>query len=148
MKRAKPLRPPAILILAIGTLMLALLPLPAMGWQSDEESASAQQQQGYPVMVDGYEVFRVRQNLGATTAEQRAQRISAALEELATAQGFNPDDIKVNEEGGVATVRYGDQLIVTINDAEARGSGLPRKALGYQYAKLIQEKLALAPVQF
>ena len=134
-------------MLAIGIAMLALLPLPAVGWQSDEESASAQQQQGYPVIVDGYEVFRVRQNLGAASAEQRAQRISAALEELATAQDFNPQDIKVNDEGGVATVRYGDQLIVTINDAEARGSGLPRKALGYQYVKLIQEKLALAREQ-
>jgi small-conductance mechanosensitive channel len=147
LKRANTLRPPAILMLAIGVVMLALLPLPALGWQSDEESASAQQQQGYPVIVDGYEVFRVRQNLGAASAERRAQRISAALEELATAQDFNPQDIKVNEEGGVATVRYGDQLIVTINDAEARGSGLPRKALGYQYAKLIQEKLALAREQ-
>ncbi|HEY4932487.1 MAG TPA: mechanosensitive ion channel family protein [Terriglobales bacterium] len=132
---------------ATCVVMLALLSLPAVGWQSEEESASAQQQQGYPVIIDGYEVFRVRQNLGAATAEQRAQRISAALEDLAMAQDFNPQDIKVNEEGGVATVRYGDQLIVTINDAEAHGSGLPRKALGYQYAKLIQEKLALAREQ-
>jgi hypothetical protein len=136
--RAKTLRLPAFLMPAICVVMLALLSLPAVGWQSEEESASAQQQQGYPVIVDGYEVFRVRQNLGAATAEQRAQRISAALEDLAMAQDFNPQDIKVNEEGGVATVRYGDQLIVTINDAEAHGSGLPRKALGYQYAKLIR----------
>jgi small-conductance mechanosensitive channel len=147
LKRTNILRLPAILISAIFVVMLALFPLPAVGWQSDDESASAQQQQGYPAIVDGYEVFRVRQNLGAATAEQRAQRISAALEDLAKARDFNPDDIKVNEEGGVATVRYGDQLIVTINDAEARGSGLPRRALGYQYAKLIQEKLALAREQ-
>ena len=145
--RAKTLRLPAFLMPAICVVMLALLSLPAVGWQSEEESASAQQQQGYPVIVDGYEVFQVRQNLGAATAEQRAQRISAALEDLAMAQDFNPQDIKVNEEGGVATVRYGDQLIVTINDAEAHGSGLPRKALGYQYSKLIQEKLALAREQ-
>ena len=79
--------------------------------------------------MDGYEVFRVHQNLGAATAEERAERISAGLEELAKAQDFNPEDIKANEEGGVATVRYGDQLIVTINDAEAHGTGLPRKAL-------------------
>ena len=70
--------------------MLALLPLPAVGWQSDEESAPAQEKQGYPVVVDGYEIFRVHERLGAASAEERAQRISAALEDLATAQDFDP----------------------------------------------------------
>jgi len=127
--------------------LLSMVSLPSRAWQSDEESAPAQQQRGYPVMVDGYEVFRVHQNLGAATAEQRAQRISAGLEELAKAQDFNPQNITANEEGGVATVRYGDQLIVTINDAEAKGTGLPRKALAMQYVKLVQEKLAMAREQ-
>ena len=136
-----------LLQLAAVMLLLCLSALPSLAWQTDEESASAEQQHGYPVMVDGYEVFRVHQNLGAATAEERAKRISAGLEQLAKAQDFNPQDIKVNEEGGVATVRYGDQLIVTINDAEARDSGLPRKALALQYAKLMQEKLAIAREQ-
>jgi len=136
-------------LLKVATLffLLNLISLPSWAWQNDEESASAQEKQGYPVMVDGYEVFRVRQNLGAATAEQRAERISAGLEELAKAQDFNPQDIKANEEGGVATVRYGDQLIVTINDAEAKPTGLPRKALAMQYARLVEEKLALAREQ-
>ena len=137
----------SLLNVAALLFLFNLVTLPAFAWQNDEESASAQQQQGYPVIVDGYEVFRVRQNLGAATAEQRAQRISAALEDLAKAQDFDPENIKVNEEGGVATVRYGDQLIVTINDAETKGSGLPRKALAYQYSKLLQEKLAIAREQ-
>jgi small-conductance mechanosensitive channel len=128
-------------------LLLGVASRSALAWQSDEESASAQEQKGYPVVVDGYEVFRVRQNLGAATAELRAERISAALEDLAEAQDFKPEDIKANEEGGVATVRYGDQLIVTINDAEAKSTGLPRNALASQYAKLVQEKLAIAREQ-
>jgi small-conductance mechanosensitive channel len=136
------------LVTATAVLFLfTLVALPTFAWQNDEESASAQRQQGYPVIVDGYEVFRIHQNLGAVTAEERAERISAALEELAKAQDFNPEDIKVTEEGGIATVRYSGRLIVTINDAEARGLGLPREALGLQYAKLIQEKLALAREQ-
>ena len=132
---------------AMLLFLLNLVSLPSLAWQNDEESAPVQERQGYPVMVDGYEVFRVHQNLGAVTAEERAERISAALDELAKAQDFRPEDIKANEEGGVATVRYGDQLIVTINDAEARGSGLPRKALAMQYAKLVQEKIAIAREQ-
>jgi len=136
-----------VLKLAALVFLINLIALPSVAWQSDEESASAQQHQGYPVIVDGYEVFRVRQNLGAATAEQRAERISGALEDLAKAQDFNPENITANEEGGVATVRYGDQLIVTINDAEAKATGLPRKALAIQYTKLLQEKLAVAREQ-
>jgi small-conductance mechanosensitive channel len=124
-----------------------LFALPSLAWQNEEESASAPAQ-GYPVTVDGYEVFRIHQNLGAASAELRAQRISVALEQLAKAQDFDPQKIQANEEGGIATVRYGDQLLVTINDAEAKGSGLPRKALAYQYALLIREKLTAAREEY
>ena len=86
-----------LLKVALLVLLLNLVSLPSQAWQSDQESASVQEQRGYPVMVDGYEVFRVHQNLGAATAEQRAQRISAGLEDLATAENFNPQDITANE---------------------------------------------------
>ena len=121
--------------------VLNLVTLPAFAWQNEQESESAQPVQSYPVIVDGYELFRIRQNLGAVSAEERARRISAGLQDLARAQDFDPKKISANEEGGVATVRYGDQLVVTINDAEAHGSGLPRKALAIQYAKLLQDRM-------
>ncbi|HEY4901135.1 MAG TPA: mechanosensitive ion channel family protein [Terriglobales bacterium] len=54
---------------------------------------------------------------------------------------------KTAEDGGVTTIRYGDQLVMTINDAEAHGTGLPRQALARQYSGLIQEKLKLAREQ-
>ena len=89
------------IVLFLLALVMIVTALPCVAWQSDEESASAQQQQGYPVIVDGYEVFRVRQTLGAASAEFRAQRISAALEELAKAPDYDPTKIQANEEGGV-----------------------------------------------
>ena len=147
MKRLRNLRLLPLLQVAVLLSICNCVTLPALAWQSDEESASVQQQRGYPVIVDGYEVFRVRQNLGAASAEERALRISARLEELASARDFDPNAITTSEEGGVTTVRYGDQLIITINDAEAKGTGLPRKALAMQYVKLLQEKLAMAREQ-
>ena len=131
--------------LAIAAQIVALILsfLPAYAWQSEEESSPVEAKQGYPVVVDGYELFRIHQNLGAVSAEERARRISVALQELARAQDFDPKNFTGNEEGGVATVRYGDQVVVTINDAEAKGTGLPRKALANQYAKLLAEKMAM-----
>jgi small-conductance mechanosensitive channel len=132
---------PVLLLILSGLLCVLLLSTPALSADNESEGETAQVSQGYPVMVDGYELFRIRQNLGAVSAEERAHRISASLQELARAQDFDPSKFTATEEGGVATVRYGDQLIVTINDAEAHPSGLPRKALAVQYARLLQERL-------
>ncbi len=137
----------SLLKVAALLFLIHLVVLPAFAWQNDQEGEPVQEVKGYPVMVDGYEMFRVHQTLGAASAQMRAERISAALEELAKAQDFDPQNIQANEEGGVATVRYGDQLIVTINDAEAKVSGLPRKALAIQYVRLLQEKLPLVREQ-
>ncbi len=131
----------------LALILLCLVSLSAFAWQGEQESEPEQQSHGYPVMVDGYEVFRIHQDLGAASAEERARRISVRLEELVSASDFDPNEIKAYEEGGVTTVRYGDGLIVTLNDAEARGSGLSRQALAAQYIKLLQEKLTLAREQ-
>jgi len=145
----RPNRSLAVLLARAATFvfLLSLVAAPSWAWQNDEESVPAQQKQGYPVIVGGYEVFRVHQSLGAASAQERAERISGALEELATAENFDPQKIKVDDDAGVATVRYGDQLVVTINDAEAKGSGLPRRPLAMQYARLVGEKVALAREQ-
>ena len=131
----------ASLLMSATLLPLLFLPADRAFAQGDHEGETAQVNQGYPVIVDGYELFRVRQNLGAVSVEERARRISAGLQDLARAQDFDPKNFTANEEGGVATVRYGDQLIVTINDAEAHGSGLSRQALARQYARLLQDRL-------
>ena len=80
MKRANTLRLPAILILGIGVLMLTVMSVPTFAWQSNEEGASEQEKQGYPVIVDGYVIFRVHQNLGVASAQERAARMSAGLQ--------------------------------------------------------------------
>ncbi len=134
-------------MLAVPIILLNLVSLPAYAWQSDQEGAPVQEKQGYPVIVDGYEIFRVHQNLGAASAQERAVRISAALQELATVDDFDPSLFKTVDEGSVTTVRYGNELVVTINDAEAQGTGLTRQGLAGQYALLIQEKLKLAREQ-
>ena len=147
MKRPNQHRLLSFLAAAALLILLNLVPPRALAWQNDQESEPEQQSHGYPVMVDGYEVFRIHQNLGAVSAEERAERISARLEELASSSDFDPNEIKILEEGGVTTIRYGDGLIVALNDAEAQGSGLSRQTLARQYVILLQEKLTLAREQ-
>jgi len=146
-KRVKAVRLTAILVLAIHTLMLPLFSISGMAWGSDEESATPHERQGHPVMVDGYEIFRIRQDLGAATAQQRADRISAALEELVTAEDYDPNAFKTEEDGSVTKIRYGDEVVMAINDAEANGTGLSRQSLADQYVRLIVPQLARARQQ-
>jgi small-conductance mechanosensitive channel len=142
-KRFKELLLAACFALPIQFLFIGLCSQGVLA-QNDQESVSAQEKQGYPVLVDGYQIYRVRQSLGAASAQERAARISAALEDLATAQDFDPGQFHTVDEDGVTTIRYGDQLITIINDAEARGTGLPRNALAQQYVRYLQEKLPIA----
>ena len=136
--------------IAVASFVVSILFLtsfPVLAWQTNNEEATAEEKQGYPVSVDGYELFRIHETLGAASPQLRAERISAALGELAKAQDFDPMKFQVHDEATITTVRYGDQLIVTINDAEARGSGLPRKALAGQFALILQTKLPVVHEQ-
>ena len=63
--------------------------LPGLSVATRQEEATAEKKQGYPVSVDGYELFRVHETLGAASPQLRAERISATLEELAKAQDFD-----------------------------------------------------------
>jgi len=79
--------------------ILFLTSFPVLAWQTDNEEAAAVEKQGYPVSVDGYELFRIHETLGAASPQLRAERISATLEELAKAPDFDPKKFQVNDEG-------------------------------------------------
>jgi len=64
-KSARALRLSSILVTATHILMVALLAVPSLTQEKDQESATTQEQRGYPVAVDGYEIFRVHERLGA-----------------------------------------------------------------------------------
>ena len=97
-----------IAVASFVVFILFLLSLPVLAWQPDNEEATAEKKQGYPVSVDGYELFRIHQTLGAASPQLRAERISATLEELAKAQDFDPKKFQVNDEGSISPVHYGD----------------------------------------
>jgi hypothetical protein len=92
----------------VGSILF-LTSFPVSAWQTDNEEATAKEEQGYPVSVDGYELFRIHQTLGAASPQLRAERISATLEELAKARDFDPKKFQA-DEGSITTVHYGDQL--------------------------------------
>ncbi|HVO64539.1 MAG TPA: mechanosensitive ion channel family protein [Terriglobales bacterium] len=144
MKRHACSRAVARIVSVAQIALLVSISLPLFAWQGEQESASVLGKPGYPVVVDGYVLFYVYEGLGAVSAEERAERISAGLEKLTRAEDLDPKKFTVNDEDGTTTVRYGDQLIVTITDAEAHNSGLPRKALASQYVRILEEKLPLA----
>ena len=96
---------------------------------ADAELSSAKLPTGYPVMVDGYTVFFIHENMGAASAEQRADAISERIRALARYPKVGPDELKTSDESYGTAVKLGDQIIVLITDDEASDAGLPRQAL-------------------
>ncbi len=102
------------------------------------ESSSAKPSNGSPVIVDGYTVFFVYENMGAASTEKRAQRIAERIRAIARDPKADPDQISTSDESFGSSVKLDDQMIVLITDDEARDAGLPRQALAIQYVGLIK----------
>ncbi len=139
MRMCKPLRVSCwAVILALYFVALAGL---CAASPSDVELSSAKPSTGYPVVVDGYTVFTIYENTGATSAQERAQNIAERIRAMARDPKLDPNQLTTSDESFGSEVKFGDQIIVLITDDEARDAGLPRQALAIQYASLIKDAM-------
>jgi len=92
-----------------------------------------------PVMVDGVTLFRVRGAL-ALPADDRARAIGARITAFAADETLNTSDLRIEEAPDRALVKIGDQLLVTVVDADAGLEGVTRQ----QIAELLLTKIRRA----
>ena len=142
MKPRKPSR--VVCWLVVLAALLVALPHVYAATPAETELSSSNPPNGYPVMVDGYTVFFVHENMGAASAEQRAQRIANRIRAIARDRKADPNQITTSDESYGTTVKLGDQMILLITDDEARDAGLPRQALAIQYVSVIKDAVLRA----
>jgi hypothetical protein len=70
------------------------------------------------VTVDGHVLFQVR-GVSAHPAAVRAQAISERIKMLAADAGVSPESLRVEETEGRSEIRAGDDLIMSVYDADA-----------------------------
>ncbi len=94
--------------------------------------------QPVPVIVDGATLFSIRQPLGLSTAEERAQQITDRILAVARDSDISLNDFKVVEQAGMAVVYGGPNLIVRVTDADGVAVNVDRQVLANSYLEQIR----------
>ncbi len=94
-----------------------------------------------PVMVDGRLLFRVR-GVSAYPSERRAAAIQERIEAAARDETLPLDALKVHDSADSASIAAGEQVIMTVIDADAEIEGVKRQELARALAHRIREAIA------
>jgi small-conductance mechanosensitive channel len=129
--------------LLLAVIFLTVWTSPARSWDISElPPGFSVADPGPPVELEGKTLFRVRINYKMFTAEQRAQKISEEILNLAQDPTFNPDTITVKDHGISSDVMAGDKIIVPVWAFAAKLEGRPAEELARDYAEKIRQAIA------
>jgi small-conductance mechanosensitive channel len=99
-----------------------------------------------PVIMDGRELFIVR-GISAYPAETRAKAIGDAIRAAAADPSVAADTLRLVEVGIGTQILAGDRRLVTVTDADAHGSSVPRPLLAEVFRKKIADVITAYRVE-
>lgn len=119
-------------IVLLGILSTPILaqepPLPESGNPID----------GYPVLLDNQELFRVRQGIpGAVSAQERAAIIMQRLQLVVNDPEITPETIRVEEQSDASVIKAGDVTLFTVRDDD-QTADRTRQQLAEQAVQLLR----------
>lgn len=82
-----------------------------------------------PVTLDGQVAFTVRAGVASFTPADRAKLVQERLQRLARDGRFDPAALRLSPGDATLDVVAGDQVVVSVTDADARAAGRTREAL-------------------
>lgn len=129
-----------------GVLFALLLPITPLAAQSAPAQPTAENP-GYPVSVEGNEVFRIYEGIGSFTAEQRAEAASDRFRRLIYEP--NPDlaNITTADSTYGTSVMLGGNVLLVVTDDDAKHYHVSRQGLATFLAGRIRQTLTQAREQ-
>ena len=100
------------------------------------------------VLFDGKTLFEVRERILSFSPEDRARAITERLEALTKDQWLRVEEIKANDFDEGAAISYGQQIIMTITDRDARVAGSSRLSLAQENAQKIRNAIKEKQARF
>ncbi len=100
--------------------------------------------EGYPVTVEGHEVFQIYEAFGPISAHDRAETVSERLEKLVFTPGADLTAITTNESEYGTDIRLGDSVLTIVSDEDAKRMHVARPALAKYYAGQIRNAVTQA----
>lgn len=121
-------------ILLVGVLLL-LSALPTIA----QSTSSGNKVDGFPVVLDGETVLRIRQGVpGVVSAAERAAIISQRLNEIANDSSISVDAIQVQNQGAGMVIKAGEVVLFTIQELDADAHHQSPAALATEAVQSIQ----------
>ena len=93
--------------------------------------------EGTPVRLFGRTLFRVWGGLGDFSPEQRAERLTARLEDLARNRDVDPERIRVIDGNDLTTISVGEVILMSVTDDDASALGMTREEAALSYREKI-----------
>jgi len=120
-----------LVLFLIAAISLDLTPSLAAAEQSnalDLHSEVPVESSSAPVVLDGYQLFRVR-GVSSFPAKQRAQMIAKRIRDLAADPTFSPDSLTTQDENGLSRIMTDGAVVLSLVDADADLEGVTRDIL-------------------
>ncbi len=105
---------------------------------------SDQANPGYPVTVEGHEVFKVNEGLGPFSAQERAQRVSDRLTKLVYTPSADLTAITTSESDYGTEIKLNDDVLTIVTDDDAKRTHVVRSLLARYYVTQIRNAVAQA----
>jgi len=140
-----PGRHPARLALFV-LLLLALACPAAAGARQDETPPTPPPtpvaEEGAAVVVNGQELFRLETRVGSITATERAALVAEHIGRLANNPFSDELIVAVVDTESATDIVVGDEVLVTVSNADAAAAGRDRQELAQEWAAIIQTAIA------
>jgi small-conductance mechanosensitive channel len=135
--------PPAAIVFTLAALLISVPALSAQPSAATNLQVAAEDAIDIPVasvVVDGEKLLRVR-GYSAYPAEIRAARIAGRINALAADDAVPISSLHIEDVDGVSRIVAGEQLVMTVTDADAKLELSDRQVLGKVYATRISEAI-------
>jgi small-conductance mechanosensitive channel len=117
------MRPRLLACLAIAVAVFLARPASASG----QGEAAVGAADGWPVQLDGVELFRVRTPLGPFSAKERAAQSQRRIERIARDPFYSPELLRIDEEQDAVVVYYRNERLGALSFQEAEAHGAPAR---------------------
>jgi len=99
---------------------------------------------GEPVIVKKDTIFKLYADQGLFGVKERAQIVSRRISDVISRLDFNPDSLTLKNDSAISIISYKSQLIIAVNQADAKFSELDRPQLAANYLAILKKKAGSA----
>jgi len=99
---------------------------------------------GEPVIVKSDTLFKFYAGQGLFDTKERARIVSGRISEIIAQLDFNADSLRLKNDSALTIISYKSQLIMAVNNADAKFSELDRSSLAASYLSILKTKTGSA----